>query len=99
MIQDTSTEAYKDIKANGVSDKQVDKYLHNLSVLVDATDSEMAKFMDIPPSQVSARRNDILKNRPKHIEFSKKRKCEVSGRTANAWKVVRDEEQRRLINE
>ena len=93
MIQDTSKEAYKDIKESGVSDSQVNLYLHHLSTLHDATDKEMGKFIKdslgngIPPSQVSARRNDVLRNRPHTIEMAAKRKCRISGKTAQAWRV------------
>jgi hypothetical protein len=92
-VTDTSKEAYKEVKENGVSDSQVNLYLHNLSILDDATDKEMAKFMrgedgkELPPSQISARRNDVLKNRPHTIEMACKRTCHVSGRTAQAWRI------------
>lgn len=87
MIADTSKKAYREITTEGLKERQQQQYITALNVLCDirgdATDSEVSRLLNVPSSTVSARRNELLKK----VELSRKRKCIISGRTAQAWRL------------
>jgi len=86
----TSCEAYSDIVNDGLTTRQMARYLDLLRWTADITDREAARALDLPASTVSARRNDILKDMPGRIEKSQQRRCSVSGRRVQTWKKRRE---------
>lgn len=91
MIQETSLEAYEQIK-----DKIGERHqliLNALKILndkgEDATDYELAVYLgQQDPNYVRPRRYELV-NKFKLVGFSQKRICSVTGKMALAWKILR----------
>jgi len=91
MIQETSLEAYEQIKEKIGERHQ--SILNALRILNkngrDATDYELAVYLgQADPNYVRPRRYELV-NKFKLVGFSQKRICAVTGKVALAWKILR----------
>lgn len=87
-VRDTSKETYQDILASGLVTGQhkliLDFLIENHPI--EFTNREIAISLNMEPSTVSARRNELMEAGV--MEESGKKKCSVSNRKAYTWKLT-----------
>lgn len=83
MIQGTSRKAYKEGRDS--FKKQMEQVFYFFKNHPGTSDQECATTLFMQPSTVSARRNDLLKQ--KRIEPVSIKKCEFTGRSVMTWAV------------
>lgn len=85
LIQETSTEAYNDVKPElGIRQTVV---FEGLKKLQEATNLEISVNLNIPINQVTPR---IFELRQMGLVREKeKRECKISGRKAIAWEITK----------
>ena len=89
-VAPTSKESYSHLWCSGVGGEQCTAYLSILSQSDDGlTDVEASHLLQIPPSQVSARRNDCNKGEKGFlvVNINREQKVNKSGRSALVWRL------------
>lgn len=94
MIQSTSLAAYQaEVKPTlGERQAQVLEYLRHWPSL---TNTEISKGLAIPINAITPRTNELVKRGL--VEEAGKRPCQITGRTAIAWRVKRASIQQTLV--
>lgn len=90
LMQETSLKAYDEIKKRlSKRHNEIFNALIELSkVQKDATDQEIkAHLGKFDANYVRPRRNELV-NKLKLVCFSRKRKCQVTGKTSMAWRPI-----------
>ena len=83
-IQQTSLEAYQDIKRNLGARQQ--KVYDAIKTLVCPTNLEISGYTRLPINVVTPRTNELVKKG--FVKEFERRECTVSGRMAIAWCVA-----------
>jgi hypothetical protein len=84
LMQQTSLFAYHNFVKPNLSDRQKEVYeAIRLYPHDNFTDKEISRWMNWDINRITPRRGELLKMGL--IRFSERRKCTITGSTANAW--------------
>jgi hypothetical protein len=84
----TSVKNYHLNVSTGQRKDQAEKVLEIYRQGFDYTDREVESISGIRSNTVSARRNELVEDGD--VIFSQIRRCKVTGRSVQAWKIKRD---------
>ena len=85
MIQETSKVSYLELVNSDKLGEMQKKVLDGIVALKEATDREVADFLNLEINIVTARRNELFQD--KIVEDVTKRPCKITGRLALVWRL------------
>jgi hypothetical protein len=87
-IRATSIESYSKLKDKGVDVTDQERVYVVIKLMPDSTDSEIAFMLGHQdPNKVRPRRFELM--REGYVESTIKKRCNITGRNALAWRVVK----------